>query len=72
MMLATDERDRLIEVIRGFVGELETAVSHLTPAQLTTSYLDGEWTVGAALIHAYEELAQHLGHLEITADLVGG
>lgn len=32
--------------------------------------LDGEWTVGAALIHAYEELAQHLGHLEITADLL--
>lgn len=32
--------------------------------------LVGEWTVGAALIHAYEELAQHLGHLEITADLL--
>ena len=30
-----------------------------------------EWTVGAALMHAYEELAQHLGHLEITVDLVG-
>ena len=32
--------------------------------------LEGEWTVGAALIHAYEELAQHLGHLEVTADLL--
>jgi len=32
--------------------------------------LDGEWTVGCALIHAYEELAQHLGHLEITTDLL--
>jgi len=27
------------------------------------------WTVGAAMIHVYEELAQHLGHLEITVDL---
>ncbi len=49
-MLATDERDRLIEVIRGFVGELETAVSHLTPTQLTTPYLEGEWTV-AQIVH---------------------
>jgi len=30
-----------------------------------------EWTVGACLIHAYEEMAQHLGHLELTVDLVG-
>lgn len=36
----------------------------------TTVPLDGEWTVGACLIHAYEELAQHLGHLEITVDLL--
>lgn len=36
----------------------------------TQQPLQGEWTVGAALIHAYEELAQHLGHLEITADLL--
>jgi hypothetical protein len=39
------------------------------PAE-TREPLVGEWTVGAALIHAYEELAQHLGHLEITADLL--
>ncbi len=32
--------------------------------------LDTEWTVGAALIHAYEELAQHLGHMEITVDMI--
>lgn len=36
----------------------------------TTIALDGEWTIGACLIHAYEELAQHLGHLEITVDLL--
>ncbi len=28
------------------------------------------WTVGSVLMHAYEELAQHLGHLELTVDLV--
>jgi hypothetical protein len=36
----------------------------------TQTPLGGEWTVGAALIHAYEELAQHLGHLEVTADIL--
>ncbi len=28
------------------------------------------WTQGAALIHTYEELAQHLGQMEITRDLL--
>ena len=28
------------------------------------------WTQGAALIHTYEELAQHLGHMDITKDLL--
>ena len=36
----------------------------------TQTPLGAEWTVGACLIHAYEELAQHLGHLEVTVDLV--
>lgn len=44
-----------------------TALAH--PAATETP-LEGEWTVGAALLHAYEELAQHLGHLEITVDLI--
>jgi len=29
-----------------------------------------EWTVGTVAMHAYEELTQHLGHLELTVDLV--
>jgi hypothetical protein len=45
------------------------ATGLVEPARTQTP-LDGEWTVGAALIHAYEELAQHLGHLEMTADLL--
>ncbi len=28
------------------------------------------WTRGESLIHAYEELAQHHGHLEITRDIL--
>ena len=28
------------------------------------------WTQGEALVHAYEELAQHLGQLEITRDIL--
>lgn len=35
-----------------------------------TKPLGTEWTVGLALMHVYEELAQHLGHLDITIDLV--
>ncbi|MEM7287541.1 MAG: DUF664 domain-containing protein [Actinomycetota bacterium] len=43
-------------------------VVHGNPS--TTKPLGTEWTVGACLIHAYEELAQHLGHLEVTADVL--
>ncbi len=46
------------------------AATELVEVPQTQTPLDGEWTVGAALIHAYEELAQHLGHLEMTADLL--
>lgn len=57
---------RLLHRIR---PELEAATTLAHDAQ-TTVPLDGTWTVGAALLHAYEELAQHLGHLDITVDLV--
>ena len=30
----------------------------------------GDWTEGTALIHAYEELAQHHGQMELTRDLL--
>ena len=46
------------------------AVSGLAHEPQTETPLGQPWTVGAALIHAYEELAQHLGHMEITADAV--
>lgn len=46
------------------------AATELSHEARTAIPLHDEWTVGGALIHAYEELAQHLGHLEITVDLV--
>ena len=46
------------------------AATELVETPQTQTPLGREWTVGAALIHAYEELAQHLGHLEMTADLL--
>ena len=46
------------------------ATSALAIQPETQTPLAGDWTVGAALIHIYEELAQHLGHLEITVDLL--
>ncbi len=48
------------------------AAEELHGEAVTQIPLGADWTVGAALIHAYEELAQHLGHLEITVDLVRG
>lgn len=41
---------------------------HMEPT--TQAALGQPWTVGAALIHAYEELAQHLGHVEMTVDVL--
>ena len=39
-----------IETIRMFPGRLKTAVSTLTPAQLTAAPLAGEWTI-AQIVH---------------------
>ncbi len=55
--------------LHGLRAELETATELANEAHTQTP-LGRPWTVGAALLHAYEELAQHLGHLEVTADLL--
>ena len=58
-------KDRL----RALLPELSTATElHIDPQ--TRVPLGAPWTVGAALINAHKELAQHLGHLEITVDLL--
>lgn len=48
------------------------AAADIAPEPRSEQDLDPEWTVSACLIHAYEEMAQHLGHLEITVDLLTG
>jgi hypothetical protein len=63
--------DALVARLEQLRPELEAA-TRLAHEARTAVPLDREWTVGAAMIHAYEELAQHLGHLEITVDLVSG
>ena len=58
-------KDRL----RALLPELTTA-TELHGVPQTPVPLAAPWTVGAALINAYKELAQHLGHLEITVDMI--
>ena len=58
---------------RALLAELSPAMEAATEvhgAPSTQTPLGQDWTIGACLIHAYEELAQHLGHLELTTDLV--
>lgn len=55
------------------LAERAPAFAHATSLQgegVTRIPIAREWTVGAVLMHTYEELAQHLGHLEITVDLL--
>jgi hypothetical protein len=63
------QADAVVARLHELRPDLEAA-TELAHEARTSIPLDADWTVGTALIHAYEELAQHLGHLEITADLV--
>lgn len=65
-------RERLAATETGFDSLRSDllAATHLAHVPNPESPLDAEWTVGAALLHAYEELAQHLGHLQLTVDLI--
>lgn len=58
-----------VERIEALAPDLDAATDLAHEAR-TSAPLEGDWTVGAALLHTYEELAQHLGHLELTVDLV--
>jgi hypothetical protein len=55
--------------LRSLGPQLTTSRELHGPAKTQTP-LGQPWTIGAALIHAYEELAQHLGHVEMTADVL--
>jgi hypothetical protein len=52
------------------VAAIESHAPILHPERLRDDSPMRGWTRGEALIHAYEELAQHLGHLEITRDIL--
>ncbi|MEM7141037.1 MAG: DinB family protein [Actinomycetota bacterium] len=63
------QADAAVATLRALQPDLEAATA-LAETARTSIPLEADWTVGTALIHIYEELAQHLGHLEITVDLV--
>ncbi|MFT7611062.1 MAG: hypothetical protein ACI9MX_004155, partial [Candidatus Aldehydirespiratoraceae bacterium] len=63
------QADEVVALLHHLRPELEAA-TELAGEARTSLPLEEAWTVGKSLIHAYEELAQHLGHLEITVDLV--
>lgn len=50
-MPLNEEQIERIDIIRNFPAELEALVSHLTDEQLTTHYLEGEWTVAQNVHH---------------------
>jgi hypothetical protein len=50
-MPTNDERQALIAKIRSLPARLEAVVRDLTLEQLTTHYLDGEWTVAQNVHH---------------------
>jgi hypothetical protein len=50
-MLTPDQRRALIAQIRQFPSQLEQVIRGLTDEQLTTHYLDGEWTVAQNVHH---------------------
>ncbi len=50
-MLGEKERAQRIEIIRAYPERLRALVADLTEEQLTTPYLDGEWTVAQNVHH---------------------
>ncbi|BBH69284.1 hypothetical protein ACTI_59690 [Actinoplanes sp. OR16] len=61
---ASDVRDRLVEDVRD--AEPEAALQARPPASFQGP--DRELNRGAALLHVFEELAQHHGQMEIMRD----
>ncbi len=53
------ETRRLIDKIANFPAELHRSVAPLSPTQLTTTYLAGEWTV-AQIVHHLADAHSHL------------
>lgn len=64
--LVRRQRDRFTEDLRGFDGSAGP-VGRFRPEDLDR---DEVRTQAGVLLHIFEELAQHRGHLDLTADLV--
>jgi hypothetical protein len=50
-MLTNDQRQALITEIAQFPAQVANAVRGLSPEQLTTTYLPGEWTIAQNIHH---------------------
>ena len=50
-MLTSAERETYVEKIRSLPGQLRAQVSNLSQEELTTRYVDGEWTVAQNVHH---------------------
>jgi Protein of unknown function (DUF664) len=71
--------DEIRRVVRTLQRQLREDIRHVRGEQplvsppassYTPMGYDEGWTQGAALLHAYEELAQHHGQIEITRDIL--
>lgn len=67
--------DELRTLVGGFLGRLPGLLARLDgvtePARPELGFdRSWPWTVGAVVLHVIEELFQHAGHVDITADLV--
>lgn len=56
-MLTPAERQHLIEEIRKLPGQVADLIRDLTPEQLTTPFLPGEWTVAQNVHHLFDSHA---------------
>ena len=71
--------DDIRRVVRTLQRQLREDITHVRGEQplvsapvsaYTPMGYDAGWTQGAALLHAYEELVQHHGQMEITRDML--
>jgi len=64
--LVAETRSAMVEIISAF-DDGPTATEH----ELRVFSPGGDTSDGSVMLHSLQELFQHLGHLEITADAVG-
>ena len=72
-------RERLRELKETLLADIKQVQGEKSLASAQNSMYNplrgtdfGDWTEGTALIHAYEELAQHHGQMELTRDVLMG